>query len=185
MLSASSVVCPWQRETLPLSTAGCYLGTFWALVLYRLGSPAWGLDPTHLRGKPSAIEIFFQHFSCHPLEPSQPSHISSTLRTSHVVVQLFLLSVRGYKTSLLLFFICLFCMTSPQFSYNSTLVLGGRYCSFHSLLQHLGSLWVFVDLRSTDISPFTNLKESPSHLGEGICCCRHQSSLFFFKWGAP
>ena len=50
-LSASPDVSPWQIETLLLFTAGCYLGSFQAWYC-RLGSPAWGIDPTLLRGNP-------------------------------------------------------------------------------------------------------------------------------------
>ena len=123
-LSASPAISPWPIEPLLLFTTGCYLGSFW-LWCYRLGSPAWGLDPTLLRGKHLATEISLQHFSCRPWEPRQLSHASSALPTNHIVLKCFLLSVHGYKASLQLVFSWLFKMISLQFSSNSRLVLGG------------------------------------------------------------
>ena len=41
-ISVIPAIFSWQRETLPLFSDGCYLGTFWARC-YRLGSPPWGL----------------------------------------------------------------------------------------------------------------------------------------------
>ena len=85
--SASSAIYPWQTETLIIFTAKCYLSFFPALA----GEPAWGLDPTLLRGSPSAAEISLQNFSCCLWEPSQPSRASSSLPTSLAVVKWFLL----------------------------------------------------------------------------------------------
>ena len=94
------------------------------LLCYRLGTPARGL--AHIsQGNPPATEISLWHFSCCLWEPSQPSHDSSTLPTSHVVLRLFLLSVWCYKVSLPQLFSCLFQMISPQFCCNSSEVLGG------------------------------------------------------------
>ena len=122
-LSASPAVCAWQRETLPLFSIRCYLDLVLLGLWYgRLGKPAWGLDPTFLWGIPPATKIFFQHFQLMPM--GAHSALSSALYTSDIVVKLFLLSVHGYKSSLLLLFNCLFWI-SPQFSYNSRLVLGG------------------------------------------------------------
>ena len=61
----------------------------------------------------------------HQWEPHQPSHASSTLPTSLVVLKWFFLSVLGYKTSFQLVFSWLFRMISLQFSCNSSWVLGG------------------------------------------------------------
>ena len=94
---------------------------FW-LCCCRLGSLAWGLDPTLLRQNPSAAEISLRHFSCCLWEPSQPSRASSALPTSLVVVKWFLLSLRGYQASFQLVSSWLFRMISPQFSCNSRLV---------------------------------------------------------------
>ena len=88
------------------------------------GESSWGIDPTLFRGNPKATEISLWHISFHLWEPSQPSHVSSALHTSHVMVKLFLLSVRGYKASLQLVFSWLFWMIPPKFSCNSRLVLG-------------------------------------------------------------
>ena len=98
---------------------------FFRLWCWMLGSSAWGLDRTLLSEIPLAAEIFLHHFSCHPWEPSQPSHMSSALCTSHFVVKLFLLCVRGYKASLPLLCGCIFWVISLQFIYNSRFVLGG------------------------------------------------------------
>ena len=85
-------LCPWWIETLLLFTAGCSLGSFVALV-YRLGSSAWGLDPTLLRGTtPLVTKISLWNFNCHLWEPSQSSCTFSTFPTSLVVVKWFLLS---------------------------------------------------------------------------------------------
>ena len=65
----------------------------------KLGSPAWGLDPTFLRGNPLATEISFQHFSCHQWEHRQPSDASSALPFSLIVGKWFLHAVCGYKAS--------------------------------------------------------------------------------------
>ena len=59
---------------------------------YRLGSPAWGLEPTFLRGNPPGC---WNIPSCHLWEPSH----ASALPSSHIVVKWFLLSVLGYKVS--------------------------------------------------------------------------------------
>ena len=67
---------------------------FWC---WRLWSPVWGSNDTLLRGVPLATEIFLWHFSCHPWELSQPSHVSSTLHISHIMVKMFLLSVCSYQ----------------------------------------------------------------------------------------
>ena len=83
---------PWQTETLLLFIGRCYLGSFLALVL-QMGSPVWGLDPTLLRENSPATEISLRNFSCCPWELSQPSHTSSTLPTSLLVVKWFLLFV--------------------------------------------------------------------------------------------
>ena len=91
----------------------------------KLGILGWGLDPTLPRGDPLAAEMFLQPFSCHLWELSQPSCVSSALGTSHVVVKLFLLSVHGYKASLLLLFSCLLQMIPLKFICNSSLVLVG------------------------------------------------------------
>ena len=116
-LSASPAISLWQVETPLLFTAGYYLGFFpgsgscsW---FCRLGSPAWGLDPTLLRGKSLATEISPQNFSCCPWEPSQSSHTSSTLPTRFIVVKWFLLSVFGFNVSLQLVFSWLFRMIFP------------------------------------------------------------------------
>ena len=90
----------------------------------RLGSPAWGLDPTLLRRNILATELYLQIFSCHAWEPSHPSHVSA-LSTNHIVVKWFLLSVQCYKAPLQLVFSLFFGMISLQFSCNSRLVLGG------------------------------------------------------------
>ena len=113
-----------------------FLSWLWC---YRLGSPAWGLDSTLLRVIPLTTEISLWNLSYHPWEPSQPSHTSSALPTSHVVVKWFLLFFLGYEASLQLVFSCLFKVISLQFSCNSRLVLGGGLCSFHWLPSHLGS----------------------------------------------
>ena len=47
-----------------------FLFQFWCC---RLGSTAWGLYPTLLRGNILAAEISLQHFSCYLWEPSQTS----------------------------------------------------------------------------------------------------------------
>ena len=91
----------------------------------RLGSPAWGLDPTLLRGNPMATEISLRIFSCHQWDLSQPSRASFALPTSLVVVKWFLLSVCGYKASLHLVFSWLSQMISLQSCCNSRWVLGG------------------------------------------------------------
>ena len=84
-LSVSPVLSPWQTEIMLLFTAVCYVGSFPALVL-RLGSPAWGLDPTLLRGNHLATEISLQHFSYRMWESTQSSCFSATFHTSHIVV---------------------------------------------------------------------------------------------------
>ena len=109
----------------PAAFHSCVLSVFLSqLLCYRLGTPARGL--AHIsQGNPPATEISLWHFSCCLWEPSQPSHDSSTLPTSHVVLRLFLLSVWCYKVSLPQLFSCLFQMISPQFCCNSSEVLGG------------------------------------------------------------
>ena len=92
---------------------------------YRLGSPAWGLDPAFLRGNPPAAAISQQKFSCCMREHGHPSRTSSALPISLVMVKWFLLSVLGFRASLQLVFSWLFRMISLQFSCNSRLVLGG------------------------------------------------------------
>ena len=79
----------------------------------RLGSPAWGVDPTLLRPNHLSNEISLQHFSCHLWESSQLFCISSTLHTIHsVVLKWFLLSVCVYKVFLQLLFSWFFQMIS-------------------------------------------------------------------------
>ena len=90
-----------------------------------VGYPAWGLDPTLLRGNPLFTEISLWNFSCHLWEPSQASYISSSLPTTVIVVKWCFLSLLGYKVSLQLVFSRLFRMISLHFSCNSRLVLGG------------------------------------------------------------
>ena len=72
-----------------------------------MGSPAWGLDFTLLRGNPKATEISLQKFRDCIWENSHPSCKSYSLPTS-LVVKWFLLSVLGYKASLQLVFSWLF-----------------------------------------------------------------------------
>ena len=103
------------------------LDVIWApfqLWCYRLGSPTWGLDPTHHRWNLLATEISYQNFICCPWEPSQPMPTSSALPPSLMVVKWFPLSVCGKKASLQLVFSWLFRMIYLQFSHNSRLVLG-------------------------------------------------------------
>ena len=119
-LFESLAVCPWLRETLLPFTAGCYLSSFPGSC--RLGSPAWGLDCTLLRGNHPATEISLWNFSSCPWEPSQPSCASFALP---VTSWWLFLSVFGYKASLQLVFSWLFRMISLQFSCNYTLALGG------------------------------------------------------------
>ena len=102
-LSASPVVSPRWTETPLLFTAGCYLSSFPGSC--RLGSPAWGLDCTLLRGNHPATEISLWNFSSCPWEPSQPSCASFALP---VTSWWLFLSVFGYKASLQLVFSWLF-----------------------------------------------------------------------------
>ena len=83
-----------------------FLSWFWWC---RLGSSAWGLDPT-LRGIPLSAEISLCNFSCHPWEHSQSSHASPASPISQAVMKWFLPSVCGYKASLQLVFSWLFRM---------------------------------------------------------------------------
>ena len=93
----------WLKPSIPGREKPCHfsqLDVVWVLFglrCYRLGNQAWGLDLTLLRGNPLK---YSSSPSAAAWQPSQPSHISSTLHTNHFVVKLFLLSVCGYKTSL-------------------------------------------------------------------------------------
>ena len=122
-LSVPPAICLWQRETLPLFTAGCFLGSCLALVVLA-GKPSLGFRFHPFQGHSLAAEISLWHFCCCLWEPGQPFCASSSLPTSLIVVKWFLLSVHGYKASLQLVFFWLFQMTSLQFSCNSRLVLG-------------------------------------------------------------
>ena len=77
-------------------------------------NPSLGFITHNSQVEPPTTEISLQHFSC--CQPSQPSCVSSSLPTGHVVVKWFLLSVLGYKSSLQLVFSWLFWMISLQFS---------------------------------------------------------------------
>ena len=100
--------------------------------------PSSGFRPDTCQGHPPTAEISLWHFSCCPWEPSQPSHVSFRLLTSHIVVKCFFLSVLGYKASVWLVLHWLFWMISLQFSCNFILILGGGQCVFHLFLSHLG-----------------------------------------------
>ena len=85
-LSVSPTISSWQTETWPLFTARCIWVPF-RLCCCRLGSQAWGIDTTSLRGNPPATEVSLQHFTCCLWETSHLSHVSSALCTSHIVVK--------------------------------------------------------------------------------------------------
>ena len=94
------------QQSLPRRQKSWYfsqLDVIWVLFwhwCFRLGSPAWGLDPTFLRGNLLATKISLWNFSCHPWDPSQSYCAFSTLPACYVVVKRLLLSVCGYKASL-------------------------------------------------------------------------------------
>ena len=76
-----------------------------------------GFRPHTSQGDSPTTEIYFQNFSCHPLEPSQLSRAFSALPSSLVVVKWFLLSVLRYKALLQLMFSWLLRMLSLQLNY--------------------------------------------------------------------
>ena len=108
-LSQSLAISPRQTETLLLFTAECYLGSFLALVL-KSGELSFGFRPHISQRELPGHWIIPPELQVPPWEPSRPSHMSSTLPTSPVVVKWFLLSVRGYKASVKLLFNWLFRM---------------------------------------------------------------------------
>ena len=96
------------------------LGVFSWFWCSRLGSTAWGLNPTHFRGIPPppllAGEMSLWTFSWHLWEHSQPSCASSTLPTYLDVVMWLLLSVHGHKVSFQLV------LNLGGFLYNSVVI---------------------------------------------------------------
>ena len=88
--SASLAISPWQTRN-----PAAQLDVIWVpfpVWCCRLGSPTWRLDPLFLEVTPQLLK-YPSNMSAATHEPSQPSHISSTLPTSHIVVKWFLLSV--------------------------------------------------------------------------------------------
>ena len=150
---------PGRQKLSCFFTAGCYLGSFLALVL-QTGEPSVRFRP-HTSQKeswplkyPSEVgsvvqwivhwtssdEMALWNFSCLLWVPSQHSHASSALSASLIVMKWFLLSILGYKTSLQLVFSWLFRIISLQFSCSSTLVVR-RGQQLLLILCHLGN-WV-------------------------------------------
>ena len=121
---------------------------FW-LWCCRMGSPAWDLDPTFLRGNPRLLKYPSGTSAAACGSPASP--LAPPLHSLPALLWWFLLSVRGYQASLQLVFSSLFRMISPQFSCNSGSVLGGGSCSFHLLLPHLGTSYIHFFLFSSFI----------------------------------
>ena len=91
-VSASWAISPWWTETLlffsrPSFRSQLFCGFLSPFLCFTLGILAWCLDPTFLGGEPpKAAEIYLQNFSCHPRNPSQPSHASALPTSLNVVV---------------------------------------------------------------------------------------------------
>ena len=75
-----SPISPWMTETSLLFTTRCYRGASYLVWCCGLGNPAWGLDPTFLKGNTPTTEIFLRNLSLCLWERSQP--FSPTLDVS-------------------------------------------------------------------------------------------------------
>ena len=122
-LSEAPAISFWQAETLLIFAAECYLGSLW-LWCCRVGSLAWGLDPT-LSGE--TLRCWNILLALLLLPVGAQSALLCLLHAPYqsCLVKRFLLSVRGYKASLQLVLSWLFWMISLQFTCIFRLVLGG------------------------------------------------------------
>ena len=112
-LSESPDISLWQTETLVLFTAGCWLGSLLALVLWA-GEPCLVFRPytSHREPPPTCpLPLKYPSGTLAAAHGSPASSHLSALPTSHVLVKWFL-SVHCYKASVQLVFTWLFRMIS-------------------------------------------------------------------------
>ena len=137
----------WQRTTMVFFTASCYLCTFLPLVL-QAGDPSLGFRPHFSQGYPTNCLIIPLALLPMGVQPAFLSLHHTPYQS--IIVEIILMSCRGYKSSLSLLFSYLFQVISPQFGYNSRLVLGGGQCDSHPLFHHFASPqgWIYLGLQT-------------------------------------